>query len=229
MVDLAYELRPLAACRLTRVAGRPLLGFHALSDGTFQLHGPSFPLLPSGPGWAGRSLPGTDLHLLGLLDDLTSALAIQLRRPPIPELLGQGTAAEMLARYEAAVGAEGDEFDDVAQEVLLAGDFLVARSVYLPGDGRLLVVDRGETIEFACETHGAEAARGEFLFQLRAFADHFFLHMHARASELAAMGPLEKVMSPEQLALQGSQWQRRIEALLRRCIGQEFEQLTWPW
>ena len=230
MLSFEFELRPVPQCRLTKLAGRPMLGFNALSDGAAVLTDTAGKLLPDASlGWPEKKLAGPDVHLLTLFDDLASVLAIQVRAQPLPELLGGGSAAEILARYEAMVGATDDEMDDPPDEVLAAGDHLVARSVYLPGDTRVLVLDRGETVELACEDAAFSVPRAEFLDVVRGAAERFFLAMRPRADQVVALQGRQGYLPPSELARQGAQWQRRVEALLRRAAGEKFAPLQWPW
>ncbi len=99
MVRVDFELRPPEVCRLTKVAGRLVLGFNALSDGALALGGDDGPLLQDvSAGWLGKSLVGPDVHLLSFLDDVSSVLAIQVRAEPAPALLGEGSALELIQR-----------------------------------------------------------------------------------------------------------------------------------
>ena len=230
MLSFEFELRPVPQCRLTKLAGRPMLGFNALSDGAAVLADANVKLLPDASlGWSEKKLAGPDVHLLTLFDDLASVLAIQVRAQPLPELLGDGTASEILARYESLVAATEDELDDPPDEVLAAGDHLVARSVYLPGDTRVLVLDRGSHVELACEGASMAVPRDEFLDVFRAAAERFFIAMRPRADLVIALQGRQGYLPPSELARQGAQWQRRVEALLRRAAGEKFAPLQWPW
>jgi hypothetical protein len=230
MLQFDFEFRPPAACRLTKLAGRPMLGFNALSDGALCLAQENIPLLPDiSLGWPEKQITGPDLHLLSLFDDLASVLAIQVRPQPLPHLLGDGSALEILARFEDLVAATDDEVDDPPQEVLAAGDHLVARSVYLPGDTRLLVLDREGRIDLACEGAGISAPREDFLELIAASAERFFGTMHGRVAEVLPLARREGYLPPSELARQGAQWQRRVEALLKRAAGEKFAPLAWPW
>jgi hypothetical protein len=230
MLFFDFELRPVPLCRLTKLAGRPMLGFNALSDGAALLTFDGAALLPDGSlGWPDKRLRGPDVHLLTFFDDLASVLAIQVRPQPVPELLGPGSALEVLSRYESLVAASDDELDDPPEEVLAAGDHLVARSVYLPGDTRLLVLDRGEAIELACEGQGFAVQRQQFLETIRLGLEGFFLAMQGRVDLVAPLAGRQGYLPPAELARQGAQWQRRIEALMRRAGGEKFAPLQWPW
>jgi len=230
MLSFEFELRPLAQCRPTKLAGRPMLGFNALSDGAVVLGDGKVALLPNGSlGWPEKRLRGPDVHLLTLFDDLASVLALQVRPSPVPALLGSGTAVELLARYDALLRATDDGHDDPPEEVLAAGDHLVARSVYLPGDTRVLVLDRGERIELACEGRGLQFERLGFTDALHEAAERFFVSMHRRAEAAESLGARPGYLPPAELCRQGAQWQRRIEALLRRFAGEKFAPLSWPW
>lgn len=230
MLSFEFELRPLALCRPTKLAGRPMLGFNAISDGALELRADADALLPNGSiGWPEKRVDGPDVHLLSFLDDLASVLAIQVRPVPMPELLGNGSAVELLARYYALVRASDEELEDPPEEVLAAGDHLVARSVYLPGDTRLLVLDRGGDIELASETVGAAVPRQAFTETILEAAERFFVQMHARANAAEVLAERPGYLPPEELLRQGAQWQRRIEALLRRFAGEKFAPLAWPW
>ena len=230
MLRFEFELRPVELCRLTKLAGRPMLGFNALSDGAARLRTEASDLLPSDSlGWAGKTLAGPDVHLLTLFDDLGSVLAIQVRPQPMPEILGEGSALDILRRYDELLAASDDELDDPPDEVLAAGDHLVARSVYLPGDTRLLVLDRDGHIELACEGQELRLARGEFLEVVRLNAERFFAQMRERVEQVTPLEGRQGYLPPEELARQGVQWQRRVEALLRRSAGEKFAPLAWPW
>lgn len=230
MLSFEFELRPVPQCRLTKLAGRPMLGFNALSDGAALLAADAAALLPDGSmGWPEKKLQGPDLHLLTLFDDLASVLAIQVRPQPVPPLLGLGSALEMLTRYEALIQSSDDELDDPPEEVLAAGDHLVARSVYLPGDTRLLVLDRGATVELACEGQGIAVPRDALLGTLREALESFFVAMQRRVAEVAPLAGRPGYLPPAELARQGAQWQRRVEALMRRAGGEKFGPLQWPW
>jgi hypothetical protein len=230
MVRIEFELRPPEVCRLTKMSGRLVLGFNALSDGAMELwQGGQRILHDYSAGWLGKALQGPDAHLLTFLDDLASVLAIQVRPTPVPNVLGPGSALDLLTRYDSLLAAEDEDLDDVPEELLSAGDFLVARSVYLPGDTRLLVLDRGERVELACEGVGAWASREDFLTELRSVAQRFFLEMRERSAQVNALEGHPGYVSPDELVRQGAQWQRRVEALLRRSTGEKFAPLAWPW
>jgi hypothetical protein len=232
MLTLDYELRPLPACRPTKMAGKLVLGFAALSDGAVSVAGPGGPLLPNASvGWPRKRLAAPDTHVLTFLDDLCSVLAIQTRPQPVPTLLGEGHAGALLDRLAALLAAEDDAGDVEAmpEDVLAAGDYLVARSVYLPGDTRLLVLDRGEAIELACEGLEGAAPRGAFLEELRGLSERFFVQMTSRAESASQLQALPGALAPVEVARQGQQWQRRVEALLKRSVGEKFDPLVWAW
>lgn len=230
MLSFEFELRPPELCRLTKLAGRPMLGFNALSDGAAVLREGEVSLLPdSSLGWPDKTLPGPDLHLLTLFDDLASVLAIQVKPQPMPELLGEGTAVELLERYEQLLQASDEELDDPPEEVLAAGDHLVARSVYLPGDTRLLVLDRQTYVELACEGNGIKVERSEFMAVVREAMERFFGIMRTRVELVTPLAGRQGYLPPQELARQGAQWQRRVEALMRRAAGEKFAPLAWPW
>jgi hypothetical protein len=225
-IELSYQLRPTDACRPTKVAGRLALGLTALSDGAIAMTSNLFGLLPESRGWPQRQLQGSDVHLLTFFDDLVSVLAIQTRHVQVPEALGAGNASQILQRYESMLAAEDE---DVPEDVLAAGDFLVARSVYLPGDVRLLVLDRIEQFELACEDRGIDVPRQEFLDMCRSVLEHFFKEMRTRADSAESLSDLPGYQPPNELVRQGQQWQRRIEALLKRASGEKFAPMLWPW
>lgn len=207
-----------------------MLGLNALSDGALALQTDDGPLLTDiSAGWNGKVLPGPDLHLLSFLDDVASVMAIQVRPTNPPVLAGRGTALDLLERYEGLVAAENEEVDDLPGEVLAVGDYLVARSVYLPGDTRLLVMDRGDHVELACEGAAGFAGRDEFLNELRECTERFFLEMRSRTENVSSLAQHPGFVPAPELLRQGQQWQRRVEALLLRSVGEKFAPLVWPW
>jgi hypothetical protein len=53
--------------------------------------------------------------------------------------------------------------------------------------------------------------------------------MRQRAEAVEPLARHPGFVPPTELARQGQQWQRRVEALLRRSAGDKFAPLVWPW
>jgi hypothetical protein len=84
-------------------------------------------------------------------------------------------------------------------------------------------------VELACEGAGGFAGRDEFLGELRQAAERFFGSMRHRAEAVSGLVQHPGYVPPAELLRQGQQWQRRIEALLKRSLGEKFAPLAWPW
>ena len=127
---------------MTKMGGRLALGFGALSDGVLlsrataasRFFRRAHRLAREDPDRPGHP-PAHPLRRFGLRPGHSNPPL------PVPALLGTGSALAILERYERLVEAGEEELEDIPEHVLAAGDFLVARSVYLPGDCRLLVLD----------------------------------------------------------------------------------------
>ena len=71
--------------------------------------------------------------------------------------------------------------------------------------------------------------RAEFLAGVRHVAERFFVAMRARVEDVAPLAGRQGYLPPAELARQGAQWQRRVEALLKRAAGESFAPLKWTW